>query len=137
MGLDMYLRASKYVGGWRHSTDGERNEYERMVELFGMTDYVDDGSPSIDVSFTVGYWRKANQIHSWFVRECQKGVDDCRATHVSIAELKDLQAMCLRVMASTGPVPFDPYAATVTIVDKCIALDKAPGWWEFIYQSSW
>jgi hypothetical protein len=25
----------------------------------------------------IGYWRKANQIHNWFVEHIQDGVDDC------------------------------------------------------------
>jgi len=40
----------------------------------------------------IGYWRKANAIHSWFVRECQAGVDECQETLVSSDKLLDLLA---------------------------------------------
>ena len=190
MGLDMYLRAQKYVSGWRHNPDEETNEYERLVEMFGMGEFVTDDSPSAYVEFTVGYWRKANQVHSWFVRECQGGVDECQATDVAIEQLVDLREVCLRVLASTKLVPGqvihsvlysnehpkgavqmqpgqimeDPTEAerwlapedgfffgnqdfdegywqdlqrTVAIVDRCLLLNDTPGYWSFVYQSSW
>ena len=33
--------------------------------------------PMESISETVGYWRKANQIHKWFVDTVQGGEDDC------------------------------------------------------------
>lgn len=168
MGLDMYLRAEKYVSGWQHNKDEEVNEYERLVSLYGMEDFVLEQSPSAFVQFTVGYWRKANQIHSWFVRECQGGVDECQPTDVSIDKLKELQGLCqhalgvrqkvgvnvkaarhtaIEVLPPTSGFFFgsedvdewywEQLEATVTVVNKCIALNKAPGYWSFIYQSSW
>lgn len=113
MGLDMYLKAEKYVAGWQHAAENERNEYDRLVETFGMKDFVDESSPHAYVTFTVGYWRKANHIHSWFVRECQNGVDECQKTHIDIAQLKDLREICLRVLASTKLVPGELYAGTI------------------------
>lgn len=31
----------------------------------------------------VGYWRKANAIHAWFVKNVQGGVDNCQSHEVS------------------------------------------------------
>ena len=28
------------------------------------------------------YWRKANAIHGWFVKNAQQGIDDCRTYSV-------------------------------------------------------
>ena len=111
MGLDMYLTADRYIGGWEHSA--ERNEFERLVEMFGMEKFVTDASPSAYVKFTVGYWRKANQIHSWFVRECQNDVDECQETEVAIEKLKELRSVCLEVMASTKLIPGEVHTSTV------------------------
>ncbi len=33
------------------------------------------------------YWRKANQIHNWFVQNVQKGVDDCNEHQVQPTDL--------------------------------------------------
>lgn len=42
----------------------------------------------------VAYWRKANQIHNWFVENVQEGVDDCGAYEVSKEQLEDLLDIC-------------------------------------------
>jgi len=43
----------------------------------------------------VGYWRKANAIHGWFVRECGNNVDECQEIVVPKIKLLELQAQCL------------------------------------------
>ena len=45
----------------------------------------------------VGYWRKANAIHNWFVKNVQEGVDDCKDYYVSLESLKELLDLCLEV----------------------------------------
>ena len=40
------------------------------------------------------YWRKANQVHNWFVENVQEGVDDCGAYEVTIDELQHLIDLC-------------------------------------------
>ena len=49
----------------------------------------------------VGYWRKANAIHHWFVENIQNGVDDC-CYHREVREedLLDLLDICKRVLDS-------------------------------------
>ena len=46
----------------------------------------------------VGYWRKANQIHRWFVENAQKGIDDCGYYRVSMKQLLELREKCLKVI---------------------------------------
>lgn len=38
----------------------------------------------------IGYWRKANQIHRWFVENCGGGVDECQPIPVSREDLNSL-----------------------------------------------
>lgn len=47
----------------------------------------------------VGYWRKANHIHKWFVDNVQDGEDDCRSYYVTIEQLTALRDACSRVIA--------------------------------------
>jgi len=49
----------------------------------------------------VGYWRKANQIHNWFVENIQDGVDDC-SYHREVREqdILDLLNICQEVLDS-------------------------------------
>ena len=46
----------------------------------------------------VGYWRKANAIHNWFVENVQNGNDDCGVYSVSKEQLEDLLGICDRVI---------------------------------------
>ena len=39
-------------------------------------------------------WRKANQIHCWFVNNVQNGVDDGQCYEVSIEQIKKLLMIC-------------------------------------------
>lgn len=45
----------------------------------------------------VGYWRKANAIHNWFVTNVQEGEDDCKEYVVSISKLQELLETCKEV----------------------------------------
>ena len=47
----------------------------------------------------VAYWRKANQVHAWFVREVQGGEDECNPYGVEREQLAELVANCKRVLA--------------------------------------
>lgn len=45
----------------------------------------------------VAYWRKANQIHNWFVNNIQDGTDDCGSYEVTKADIIILLALCKTV----------------------------------------
>ena len=44
------------------------------------------------------YWRKANHIHNWFVKNVQGGDDDCEEYLVSLPEIKQLMDVCYEVI---------------------------------------
>lgn len=94
MGLDMYIYADRYVGGWDHGTDEEKKKYTQIIQSVGMGEMVSKHSPHAHVRATVAYWRKANAIHSWFVQELQDGVDECQSTLVSTEDMAKLIAKC-------------------------------------------
>ena len=49
----------------------------------------------------VGYWRKANAIHDWFVKNIQDGIDDCRYhREVTKKDLKKLMDLCHEVLCN-------------------------------------
>jgi hypothetical protein len=105
MGLDMYLRASKYVSGYDFRGEEEVKEYRRLVRMFGMSKFANPETPSVTVEFTVAYWRKANQIHNWFVEFVQGGEDECKPHHVSRDQLKELRDLCQKVLESSELMP--------------------------------
>jgi hypothetical protein len=98
MGLDMYLKKKTYIGA----------EYEHR-QVKGTVKITAGGNP-VKINFkriseiveSVGYWRKANHIHKWFVENCQDGVDDCREAYVNKEQLEELLAICKKVKASKG-----------------------------------
>ena len=52
---------------------------------------------------SVMYWRKANQIHKWFVENVQDGVDDCGIYVVSEEQLTELYDTAKRVLETKDP----------------------------------
>jgi hypothetical protein len=45
----------------------------------------------------VGYWRKVNCIHKWFVDNVQDGIDDCGQYRVDTKLLKELLCTCKKI----------------------------------------
>lgn len=49
----------------------------------------------------IGYWRKANAIHNWFVENVQEGEDNCQEYEVSREKMEELLDTVNKVLAST------------------------------------
>lgn len=58
-----------------------------------------------DELLEVAYWRKANQIHNWFVKNVQNGLDDCGYYEVSITKLKELKEICDKILKEVMLTP--------------------------------
>ena len=52
----------------------------------------------------VGYWRKANAIHRWFVDNVQNGEDDCGTYAVSKEQLEGLLGKCKYILDNVNVV---------------------------------
>ena len=95
MGLDMYLEKRTDVRHWSFQKDEE--QFEVVIKKGGVT-YPSIKSDRItNITEELGYWRKANQIHRWFVENVQNGVDNCGEYFVSKADLQSLLDVCLAV----------------------------------------
>ena len=77
MGLDMYLIR-------------KRKNIKEAIENYDW--YPDD---------EIAYWRKANQIHKWFVDNIQDGNDDCGYYEVKKEDLQELVDICNRIIRET------------------------------------
>lgn len=88
MGLDSYLIASI-------SADKRDANYQKIIDTLRLKP--DRNASWIDVNHNVAYWRKANAIHSWFVKNVQDGVDDCRKVFVSRDQLEKLVDLCIDI----------------------------------------
>lgn len=95
MGLDMYLSKKSYVKNWLHMHPSELHEI--TVKKGG--DIVKSIKPE-RISYIVeevGYWRKFNALHGWFVNNCQDGVDNCQESYVSMEKLKEILGILKQV----------------------------------------
>lgn len=97
MGLDMYLSAKKYMSQYFDEADVAR--IEKINEIFGVIGIEDGNYGAQEVTFRVAYWRKANAIHDWFVKNVQDGVDECQEAWVSREQLQELITICETVLA--------------------------------------
>jgi len=157
MGLDQYLYAKKYTcsndfgGAWKKKND----EFQEFKQLLGDdAKHLDKNLPSISVEMKIGYWRKANAVHQWFVDNCQNGEDDCRDAYVSREKLEELLSVTKEVLADHskadellptqsgfffGSTEYDEYyfqdlELTVKILENALSMSDE---WDFGYQSSW
>ena len=101
----------------------------------------------------IGYWRKANQIHNWFVENIQDGIDNC-ATYVVFREnLEELKSLCEEIVVNQekaeellpvrsgfffGSTEYDEFYMhniqnTLEIIDYALKSDYD----FFVYSSSW
>jgi hypothetical protein len=106
MGLDMYLYAEKYVSKASDSLVERFPEYAEDKTIYEIVDnLIGQGLPTpqfggMTISRCVGYWRKANGIHGWFVRELANGVDECQRIRVDKEDLVRLRDQCLVTLSN-------------------------------------
>ena len=98
MGLDQYLHAEKYVSDYAN-----KELLGEVAQLINAEVFISQEMPSINIDVKVGYWRKANQIHQWFVDNVQGGEDNCAKYYVSREQLRELLDTCKQVRISGHP----------------------------------
>jgi hypothetical protein len=145
MGLDMYLNAKRYM--WY-------NEDELKDVVGAAFPELPEGAKIKTVTAEVGYWRKANAIHKWFVEKVQEGTDDCGNYYVSREHLEELRNQCQKVIDDPnlaektlptqsgfffGNTDYNEYyiqdlQETVDICNRALAL---PENWDLEYHSPW
>jgi hypothetical protein len=85
MGLDMYLNRRCVCG----KADTEKIRQMRWGLPFSVRDKMGDWSELV-------YWRKANMIHNWFVKNVQNGKDDCGEYPVTRDNIVQLFELCIK-----------------------------------------
>jgi hypothetical protein len=165
MGLDMYLSAKKHLSKINYKVLQENNEldynspeavypeFNDLMQLTQLTDVATD-MYGASVEVTCAYWRKANQIHSWFVREVQGGEDNCGEYYVSSDKLIELLAICKHSLENKDPALLLPQGgfffgstdidewywndlkSTISQLERILALPEFDNL-SFYYNSSW
>jgi hypothetical protein len=104
MGLDMYLSAREYVSRADYVTanfDRVENEtFNTIINALEFGNVIDQNDfAGIEINVPVGYWRKVNQVHAWFVKNLANGVDECQPIYVNRDQLQGLQETCMAILA--------------------------------------
>lgn len=106
MGLDMYLHRQTYVQNWPHIKPEDRIE----INISGNTKGVNPDQIKYIVE-EVGYWRKANAIHSWIVNNCADGLDECQQICMPKQKVEELHQLACFVLGSKD----DPNAEQIAL----------------------
>ena len=165
MGLDMYLSARKHFEKINWQTLQANDElsynspeavYPKFNDLMALTQLTNVATDiyGAEVTVTCAYWRKANQIHAWFVKNVQNDVDNCGDYYVSQDKLIELLALCKHALATKDPSLFPPQAGfffggtdidewywrdltdTINQLERIFALPEVDKL-SFYYSSSW
>ena len=106
MGLDQYLEIRKSEYRSKYSKDkGSRIKLEYPKDITEFIPNLTDLRISRQTNYEVGYWRKANQIHNWFMQNCARRdeydnpIDDCRPIEITVDKLEKLLDDCKKVLA--------------------------------------
>lgn len=161
MGLDMYLRAKKYLTVYQPK---ERELSQKISELLGirkadepLTEQDFDAKRVSEIAVSVAYWRKANHIHNWFVENVQYGVDKCQPSYVSREHLEKLRDICKEVLDDPDKAEellptqdgfffgstdydrwyFDHVRYTLKMLTSILEDESLDDEYSFEYQSSW
>jgi hypothetical protein len=152
MGLDMYLYKKNYI--WQGDWIKPEAKQEVVVKKGGEVDTKIKPERVKYVVEEVGYWRKANQIHKWFVDVVQEGNDNCGSYYVSRDTLEELLDICKQIRDDHskadkllptqsgffyGGTEYDEWYFTdidntIKIIEECLEDENAD---EFEYSSSW
>lgn len=146
MGLDMYLYKQVYIGNY-HKKPEEQVKIDVKDVKQERVSYITE---------RVGYWRKANHIHNWFVTNVQEDNDDCKQYYVDLETLQELLNTVNEVLADHSKAKhllpttdgfffggteydnyyFDDLRGTKKIIED-IQAEKDYEKYDYYYQASW
>lgn len=150
MGLDMYLEAKRYVAPYDAQTEPMRHAIGAAIGYVPPKEKPGEDASLLEVSgvtVRVGYWRKFDALHQWFVSNVQQGHDDCRAAFVSVDTLIELEEQLEQVgddpasaseyftADSDETLEEDDVDYTLEVLHHAKRL-QAQGW-DIYYRASW
>ncbi len=88
----------EWCGGDESKVRTDLIDFYNQKKYIRHFDWDKDDTFAHDTIFTeIAYWRKANEIHNYFVDYVQHGIDDCGTYDVSKKQLEDLLYKCKEV----------------------------------------
>lgn len=156
MGLDSYLYAKQTFTSASWGKEDERKKVKSIARMLKATKFVDEDDLQFgEMQLQIGYWRKSNHIHKFFVDKCGGGKDVCQRIYVELDDIKKLKDLCESVLKDRsvarellptqsgfffGATDYDHWyyediEYTIPILEKIIKNYKKE--WELYYQASW
>ena len=152
MGLDMYMYLRKWEANHENKADFYPGQLESLETMIKARNFL-----SKSTEYQVGYWRKANAIHKWFVDNCANGKDECQDIWVDEKDLLTLKATCEKVLADHskanellpttsgfffGSTEYDEWyfsdiEYTVELLNKVLAVITTDKSYDVLYRASW
>lgn len=154
----MYFFKKTYVKNWDHMAPEEKTYI--TVKRDGKVHKHIDKKRIAYIVEEVGYWRKFNALHKWFVDNVQNGVDECQEALVRRGQIMTILAILNQVWSNkdnlekvqallpVGSGPFfgpDDYEEwyfnnverSIKIFQDLLAEDTEGDSVHYYYQSSW
>lgn len=128
MGLDMYLKAERYLyynpdlvasdADYAERYKRGKEQVEAVAKIVGL-EPLGEGEGGCQIQVPVAYWRKANAIHGWFVQNVQGGKDDCGPYEVGWTELAELRETCKHILDGWGE-DTEPRPEVVELIESTL-----------------
>lgn len=97
------IRKNEYCSKY-HKDEGSDIKLELPKDVSRFFPNPTNLTVSRTTDYRVGYWRKANAIHSWFLENCaakdpfDNPIDDCRPIEIPLEKLEELLDTCKEVL---------------------------------------
>lgn len=83
---------------WSKYLEFDKDRVQDLQPLISKSHFENDWGFIYETLFKeIAYWRKANQIHNWFVENLQNSIDECQLTFVDEDSLRELLELCKSV----------------------------------------
>lgn len=155
----MYLYLEKYesVSRWdANAIEKAKDFYPEKLQELGKK-HLERNFLSKETKYQVGYWRKANAIHKWFVDNCGDGEDCCQLMGVGKEQLEELLNLVEEVLLDHSKASkllpsqsgfffgthyydewyFEELKYTKELIERVLDFLKDNGGYLVYYQASW
>lgn len=150
MGLDMYLEAKLHLPPYSAELAPVRQAIGQAIGYTPPTEKPDNDATLMEITgviVRVGYWRKFDPLHQWFVSNVQEGHDDCRPAYIAPDVLVELEEQLDQVsddpesasehFISEGDEPLDEGEIDYTLKVVVQAKKLQERGWDIYYRASW
>jgi hypothetical protein len=150
MGLDMYLEAMLHLPPYNTELAPVRHAIGQAIGYTPPMEKPDNDATLMEitgVTVRVGYWRKFDPLHQWFVSNVQEGHDDCRPAYIAPDVLAELEEQLDQVsddpesasehFVSEGDEPMSEGDVDYTLRIVVQAKTLQQRGWDIYYRASW